>query len=339
MTHKDRFYATINYQPLDRPDSWLRLPVPAAEPALQKHFSIRSMDELKKQIDDDIYPIEVPYNYPPSNHIACAFEFKKTNPEMFKVVIDRITDFYLKANEIFYEATKGYLDAILIGNDFGSQTGLMLEPTLIQELVWPGTKQLIDQAKSYGLTVMHHSYGSVFPLIDDLKNLGADIIHPIQALAADMDAKNLKKHFDKKIAFCGGVDAQYLIVYGTADDVTKKVRELRELFPTGLMLAIVAGVLSGVFNVSLEAGQPIADLAAQHGAGHFEGNAKLVVSTSGCLLVNLIWFIVLGIKEGTLKEFSAKSGISGSGIAKNYVWSALAGTLWCIQFFTTDWDM
>ena len=65
---------------------------------------------------------------------------------MFKAVIDRILDFYLKANEIFYEATKGRLDAVLIGNDFGSQQGLMLSPDLIRSLVFPGTKKLIDQA-------------------------------------------------------------------------------------------------------------------------------------------------------------------------------------------------
>ncbi len=51
---------------------------------------------------------------------------------------------------------------------------------------------------------------------------------------------------------------------------------------TGLLLTIVAGVLSGVFNLSLEFGQPIADLAVKNGVGSFEGNAKLVVSTAGC---------------------------------------------------------
>ena len=102
---------------------------------------------------------------------------------------------------------------------------------------------------------------------------------------------------------------------------------------TGLFLACIGGILSGVFNVSLEFGQPIADIAAQHGAGHFEGNAKLVVSTSGCLVVNLIWFIVLGLKENTLKEFTAKSGLTTSRRFKNGLWSALAGTLWTMQFF------
>ena len=320
ITHKDRFLATISYAPVDRPASWLGLPVPSAEPALKKHFGVSSIDALKQIIDDDIVPIEVPYNFPPSNHIACAFNFAKTNhldrpdertltapgffedyndpvdvdkfewpdpekyldtdeagrrvkainknyarmgivwsahfqdacsafgmehalivmltnPDMFKAVIDRITQFYLKANELFYEATKGYLDAVLIGNDFGSQTGLMVDPELIKKYVFPGTKLLIDQAKSYNLKVMHHSCGSIIPLIEGLVDLEADIIHPIQALAEGMDAPNLKKNFYKRIAFCGGVDAQYLLVNGKPQEVFAKVNELIELFPTGLIIS------------------------------------------------------------------------------------------------------
>jgi L-rhamnose-H+ transport protein len=101
----------------------------------------------------------------------------------------------------------------------------------------------------------------------------------------------------------------------------------------GMLLTIVAGVLSGVFNLSLEYGKPIADMAAQNGAGHFEGNAKLVISTSGCFVVNLIWFLVAGFRNGTLKEFLPQNGLSGNMIARNWLWSALAGTLWCGQFF------
>jgi uroporphyrinogen decarboxylase len=320
MNHRDRFYATIQYQQVDHPASWLGLPVPRAELGLKKYFKVNSLDELRIVLNDDIYPVEVPYHYPPSNHISCAFRFAKvdhldkpddrtltapgffedyndpsdvdkfdwpdpakyldrdeshrrvlaapvdrikmgimwsahfqdacsafgmeqalmvmlSNPDMFSAIIDRITKFYLKANEIFYESTKGMLDAILIGNDFGSQTGLMVDPELLREYVFPGTKQLIDQAKSYGLTVMHHSCGSIFPIILELKDLGTDIIHPIQALANEMDAPNLKKHFKDKVAFCGGVDAQELLVNGNPDDVKKKVQEIKDLFPSGLIIS------------------------------------------------------------------------------------------------------
>lgn len=101
---------------------------------------------------------------------------------------------------------------------------------------------------------------------------------------------------------------------------------------TGLVLAVIGGVLSAVFNLSLEHGQPIADMAAKNGAGNFEGNAKMIVSTSGCFVVNFIWFIVLGIRQNTLAEFTVSERLSGSRIIKNTLWSALAGTLWFVQF-------
>lgn len=320
MTHKERFFATIQRKPADRPASWLGLPVTSAIPGLFKYFKVSSVEELKFLIDDDIWPIEVPYNYPPFNHIGCSLNFaKKTSagkneertltapgffenitdpdyvdkfnwpdpvkcidaveslrlaksispdyvrmgimwsahfqdtfsafgmenslitmllaPEMLEAVNKRIVEFYLRANEYFYEITKGYLDAILIGNDFGSQSGLMIDPESIKKFAFPGTKLLIDQAKSYGLTVVHHSCGSIFPIVGDLFELGADVIHPIQAMAKDMEAQKLRDTFGNQGAFCGGVDAQYLLVNGTPEEVSNKVKELKQIFPTGLVFS------------------------------------------------------------------------------------------------------
>ena len=318
MNKKERFYATIERKPVDRPASWLGLPVKEAYPALYKYFGVTNYNELKEKIGDDIYPIEVPFNKPPLNHIACAFDFAKEissneertltapgffenftdparleefnwpnpaehldfeackkavddapqeyalmgvmwsahfqdacaafgmenammsmylAPEMFEAVIDRITKFYLEANEIFYKAAGDKLDAVLIGNDWGSQTGLMLSPDFLHQFVFKGTKQLIDQAHSYGYKVIHHSCGSIDKIIPDLINLGADAIHPIQALAAGMSAKELQEKYTGKTSFCGGVDAQELLVNGTPEQVSQKVMELKELFPTGLIIS------------------------------------------------------------------------------------------------------
>jgi uroporphyrinogen decarboxylase len=124
-----------------------------------------------------------------------------------------------------------------IGNDFGSQNGLMLSPDLLRELVFPGTKKLIDQAHSYGLKVIHHSCGAVAEIIPDLIELGVDVIHPIQALATGMEPQNLKSRFGGKVSFCGGVDAQNLLVNGSPEELASKVRELCEIFPTGLIIS------------------------------------------------------------------------------------------------------
>ncbi|GAF03502.1 uroporphyrinogen decarboxylase family protein [Saccharicrinis fermentans] len=319
MTSKERVLATLNRKDVDYPASWLGLPVPAAIPNLYRYFKVNSIPELKRNINDDIWPIEVPYNNAPFNDVGCALQFAelteggtqdertltapgffrgKTDPseidsfnwpnpsdyldiekakqsveevsdeyfkmgimwsahfqdtcsafgmedalttmmmypDMFQAVINRITDFYLELNGLFYEATKGKLDAVLIGNDFGSQTALMVDPDMLRSYVFPGTKKLIDQAKSYGLKVVHHSCGSIFPIIQDLYDMGVDIVHPIQALASDMSAEHLSKEF-KKGAFCGAVDAQELLVNGTPEDIKKRILELKKLFPTGLIIS------------------------------------------------------------------------------------------------------
>ncbi|WP_308991046.1 L-rhamnose/proton symporter RhaT [Mariniflexile litorale] len=104
----------------------------------------------------------------------------------------------------------------------------------------------------------------------------------------------------------------------------------------GLGLTIIAGVLSGVFNLSLEYGQPIADMAAENGAGQFEGNAKLVVSTLGCFIVNFIWYIVVGFKQKTIIEFlpnKNENRETKSNLLRNWLLSSLTGSLWCLQFF------
>lgn len=160
-----------------------------------------------------------------------------SDPEMVHYIDDKIVDFYLKALKIFLDATEGHVHAILIGNDMGSQRGLMISPALVEEFVIPGAKKLVDLAHSYGVKVVYHSCGSIVDIIPQLIEIGVDVIHPIQALAAGMQPDNLKAKFEGKVSFCGGVDTQDLLPNGTPEQVRAKVKELREYFPTGLIVS------------------------------------------------------------------------------------------------------
>ncbi len=52
-----------------------------------------------------------------------------------------------------------------------------------------------------------------------------------------MEPHNLKEKFDGRVSFCGGVDTQDLLVNGTPEMVRQKVKELRTIFPTGLIIS------------------------------------------------------------------------------------------------------
>lgn len=319
MTHIERFLATIERQPTDRPATWLGLPTTAAHKQLFDYFGVDSVTELSLKLDDDIVPIEMPYHSPSADAIHMALDFSQHGkldneertlgdkgffegiedpgrindfdwpnpadfidpeecirmvsalpadrailgilwsshfqdtcaafgmeeammmmydaPEMFRAVINRCTDFYMEANRIFYEAVGDRIHAVLIGNDMGSQNGLMVSPELLREFVSPCNLRLVQQAKSYGLKVIYHSCGAVADIIPDLIDCGVDVVHPIQALAAGMEPQGLKDKYGDQVSFCGGVDAQHLLVNGSPDEVEAKVHELRGIFPTGLIIS------------------------------------------------------------------------------------------------------
>ncbi|RPH92566.1 MAG: methyltransferase, partial [Calditrichaeota bacterium] len=75
MDHRERFYATIERRPVDRPASWLGLPDPQAVPGLLRHFNVSSLDGIREAIEDDLYPVELPYHSPTADAIYMAFDF------------------------------------------------------------------------------------------------------------------------------------------------------------------------------------------------------------------------------------------------------------------------
>ncbi|MBS0661847.1 MAG: rhamnose:proton symporter [Verrucomicrobia bacterium] len=98
----------------------------------------------------------------------------------------------------------------------------------------------------------------------------------------------------------------------------------------GLPIVLLAGVLSAVFSFSLAAGQPVADVAAAHGAGHFQGNVIYLFSNSGAFTTTLCYCLWLIRRDRSLGDFGTAGDAS---LARNYACSALTGLLWYLQFF------
>jgi L-rhamnose-H+ transport protein len=99
----------------------------------------------------------------------------------------------------------------------------------------------------------------------------------------------------------------------------------------GLPICLLAGALSAVFNFSLQAGQPIADVAARHGAGNYEGNVIYIFSNSGAFTTTLFYVAFLASRGGTWFEFGRTP--DGVGLMRNYALAGLTGLLWYLQFF------
>lgn len=99
----------------------------------------------------------------------------------------------------------------------------------------------------------------------------------------------------------------------------------------GLPIVVLAGVLSAVFNFSLQAAAPVAEVAARYGAGHFQGNVIYLFSNSGAFTTTLVYAGWLATRAGTWGEFAPRNG--GAPLLRNYALSLLTGLLWYLQFF------
>ena len=98
----------------------------------------------------------------------------------------------------------------------------------------------------------------------------------------------------------------------------------------GLLVAILSGILSSFFNFGIEAGKPLADAAVEAGYNPlYQNNVTFVVILWGGLTTNLIWTTILSIKNKAYNDFVNKS----TPITSNIMFSALAGTIWFLQFF------
>jgi L-rhamnose-H+ transport protein len=106
----------------------------------------------------------------------------------------------------------------------------------------------------------------------------------------------------------------------------------------GLIVAIISGVLSACFNFGIEAGKPMAEAAnslwkaanpAETTEFLFQNNVTYVVLLWGGLTTNLIWCTILNARNKTFGDYANTK----TPLLKNYIFSAIAGTTWFLQFF------
>ena len=152
-----------------------------------------------------------------------------THPEVVHAVTRHVVDAFLAGNRLLFEQAGDEMDAYFFGNDFGTQLDLLISPDAFREFVAPYFRELVNCAKDYGRQVILHSCGAINRVIPDLLDMGVDALHPLQALAAGMEAEGLAQAYGGKLAFIGAVDTQDLLVNGTPDDIRAEVRRLKGL--------------------------------------------------------------------------------------------------------------
>lgn len=136
-------------------------------------------------------------------------------------LLDRILEFNLRLIE---NACRYTIDAMMFGDDWGQQRGLLMGPRLWREFIKPRIKEMYGAVKARGKYVFIHSCGKVDEIFPDLIECGLDVFNPFQPEVIDVFAA--KKRFGQALSFYGGISTQQTLPFGTVEQVRGEVRRL-----------------------------------------------------------------------------------------------------------------
>ncbi len=145
------------------------------------------------------------------------------NPEVVDCLVEQIS-----ARTGFFAAQYAALgvDIVQLGDDVGTQHGMMLSPTDWRRFFKPAMARVVAGIKNSNpkTLVFYHSDGNISEVIADLLEIGIDILNPVQAECMDIAA--LKRDYGQHLSFWGGMGVQTTLPFGSPSDVRTAVRQL-----------------------------------------------------------------------------------------------------------------
>ncbi len=159
------------------------------------------------------------------------------DPRRVEWLLDKLLELKLSLYSWALEKLRGSVDVVAETDDLGHQHSQWLSPQMFHKFAKPRYSHLFHTLKKrFGVKILFHSCGAVYPFIPDMIEMGADILNPVQLSAAGMgDTKKLKKEFGDALTFWGGgVDVQQTLPKATPKEIEEEVkRRIEDLAPGG----------------------------------------------------------------------------------------------------------
>ena len=131
-------------------------------------------------------------------------------------------------------AGKAGADGIMIGEDLGTQTGLLFSPHMFRAFFKQTYTRLLSISHDYGMKVFFHSCGRNWDILPDLLDAGMDVFQFDQLALYDMPAlAALLK--ERKAALWSPVDIQQILPTGDRDRIEAGARDMVDTFAGGLI--------------------------------------------------------------------------------------------------------
>jgi len=145
-------------------------------------------------------------------------------PENLCRLIDLLTEMNLVAIGRYGEAG---MDGFIFCDDWGLQDRLMIHPDKWREIWKPRYARIYAAAHEAGMLTFLHSCGHIVDILDDLIEVGLDVIHMDQQ--ENMGLELLGERFGGRLTFYSPVDIQNTMARGDVGEVRTYCRKMARL--------------------------------------------------------------------------------------------------------------
>jgi uroporphyrinogen decarboxylase len=148
------------------------------------------------------------------------------NRDVAELILSKCEALFVEIYDKYLDSVGGHIDIVVIGDDYGTQNGLIISPDLFRHVLKPRLSRWITfiKSKAKDARIQFHSCGAIEPLIGDLIDVGVDIINPVQVSAHGMDLGLLKKKYGKSLSFNGAIDTQRLLPFASPERIAEEVQ-------------------------------------------------------------------------------------------------------------------
>ncbi|MBD3178024.1 MAG: hypothetical protein GF320_22855 [Armatimonadia bacterium] len=150
------------------------------------------------------------------------------HPDELRELLRKIADYNIAVFERYIELG---VDGVSFSEDLGSQRALMISPAHFREFIKPEYSRMFRVVKDAGCLINFHSCGCVEAIVEDLIDVGVDILNPVQSRANDL--AKVKRIAYGRMALQGAIDTHEVLMLGTPETVEDEVKRVFSILAPG----------------------------------------------------------------------------------------------------------
>jgi uroporphyrinogen decarboxylase len=126
---------------------------------------------------------------------------------------ERVARLFARIGEFEERIARHYVqigvEAAWICDDYGMNSAMMFSPEMWKRFVRPHLERIVKRYHDAGVLVILHSCGNITPLVNELVEVGIDVLDPLQPNCNRLD--HVRRRTAGRVCLCGGVEASTLL--------------------------------------------------------------------------------------------------------------------------------